>query len=92
VIAAGLVLTGGSSRMEGAIELAEEIFHVPVRLGVPQQVRGLAEAIQSPVFSTAVGLLLYARENMAPVRGGALLGGRMGGIFDRIRNWFQGRF
>jgi cell division protein FtsA len=92
VIAAGLVLTGGSSRMEGAIELAEEIFHVPVRLGVPQQVRGLAEAIQSPVYSTAVGLLLYARENLAPSSRGALLGGSVGGALERMKNWFQGRF
>jgi len=92
VIAAGLVLTGGSSRMEGAIELAEEIFHVPVRLGVPQQVRGLAEAIQSPVYSTAVGLLLYARENLAPAGRGALLGSSVGGVVDRMKNWFQGRF
>jgi cell division protein FtsA len=92
VIAAGLVLTGGSSRMEGAIELAEEIFHVPVRLGVPQHVRGLAEAIQSPVYSTAVGLLLYARENLAPTSRGALLGGSVGGVLDRMKNWFQGRF
>jgi len=92
VIAAGLVLTGGSSRMEGAIELAEEIFHVPVRLGVPQQVRGLAEAIQSPVYSTAVGLLLYARENLAPSGRGVLLGGSVGGALERMKNWFQGRF
>jgi cell division protein FtsA len=92
VIAAGLVLTGGSARMEGAIELAEEIFHVPVRLGLPGQVRGLAEAIQNPVYSTAVGLLLYARENLQPASRGALLGSSVGGAFDRMKNWFQGRF
>jgi cell division protein FtsA len=92
VIAAGLVLTGGSARMEGAIELAEEIFHVPVRLGVPGQVRGLADAIQNPVYSTAVGLLLYARENLQPASRGALLGNSVGGLLDRMKNWFQGRF
>ena len=63
VIAAGIVLTGGSARMEGAIELAEEIFHVPVRLGFPQAVTGLADVVQNPIYSTGVGLLLYAREN-----------------------------
>ena len=47
VVASGLVLTGGSSRMEGAIELAEEIFHMPVRLGLPQGVKGLAEVVSS---------------------------------------------
>jgi cell division protein FtsA len=91
VIAAGLVLTGGSARMEGAIELAEEIFHVPVRLGCPQAVRGLSEAVQSPIYSTAVGLLLYARENTTPAAGGAL-GGRVGGALGRVRDWFKGHF
>jgi len=91
VIAAGLVLTGGSARMEGAIELAEEIFHVPVRLGFPQQVRGLADAVQNPIYSTAVGLLLYARENTAPPAGGAL-GGRVGGALGRVKDWFKGHF
>jgi cell division protein FtsA len=92
VIAAGIVLTGGSARMEGAIELAEEIFHVPVRLGVPGQVRGLADALQNPIYSTAVGLLLYARENAAPAARGALLGSGMGGALNRMKSWFQGHF
>jgi cell division protein FtsA len=92
VIAAGIVLTGGSARMEGAIELAEEIFHVPVRLGLPQQVRGLADALQNPIYSTAVGLLLYARENAAPAARGALLGSGMGGALNRMKSWFQGHF
>ena len=51
--------------MEGAIELAEEIFHVPVRLGMPQQVAGLADVVRNPIYSTGVGLLLYARDNAA---------------------------
>src|SRR6266566_142412 len=54
VIAAGIVLTGGSAKMEGAIELAEEVFHVPVRLGLPQSVRGLSEVVRNPIFSTRV--------------------------------------
>jgi cell division protein FtsA len=91
IIAAGLVLTGGSARMEGTIELAEEIFHVPVRLGFPQQVRGLADAVSNPIYSTAVGLLLYARENAAPAARGAL-GGSVGGALGRMKQWFQGHF
>ncbi len=91
VIAAGLVLTGGSARMEGAIELAEEIFHVPVRLGFPQSLRGLSEAVQNPIYSTAVGLLLYARENAAPAARGAL-GGSVGGAVTRMQQWFKGHF
>ena len=92
VIAAGIVLTGGSARMEGAIELAEEIFHVPVRLGLPGHVRGLADVVQNPIYSTAVGLLLYARENAAPAARGALLGSGMGGALNRMKSWFQGHF
>ena len=93
IIAAGIVLTGGSAKMEGAIDLAEEIFHMPVRLGLPQQqVRGLADVIRNPIYSTAVGLLLHARENtQGPTRGrsGPV---NVGGILDRMKSWFQGNF
>jgi cell division protein FtsA len=90
VIAAGIVLTGGSARMEGAIDLAEEIFHVPVRLGVPQQqVKGLADVVQNPIYSTAVGLLLHARENTQGPRARPLSGK---GLLDRMQSWFRGNF
>jgi cell division protein FtsA len=91
VIAAGIVLTGGSAKMEGAIELAEEVFHVPVRLGLPQQVHGLTDVVKNPVFSTSVGLLLYARDNFMPARRGRSLGNAKTAI-DRMRAWFQGNF
>jgi cell division protein FtsA len=90
VIAAGIVLTGGSARMEGAIDLAEEIFHMPVRLGVPQQqVKGLADVVQNPIYSTAVGLLLHARENTQGPRARPLSGK---GLLDRMQSWFKGNF
>jgi cell division protein FtsA len=92
VIAAGVVLTGGSARMEGAIELAEEIFHVPVRLGMPQQVRGLTDVVRNPIYSTGVGLLLYARENTAPPSRAAALTGNVAGVFERMKSWFKGNF
>src|SRR6202163_1048277 len=92
VIAAGIVLTGGSARMEGAIELAEEIFHVPVRLGLPGRVKGLGDVVRSPIYSTGVGLLLYARENSAPASRAAVLGGNVAGVFDRMKSWFKGNF
>jgi cell division protein FtsA len=90
VIAAGIVLTGGSARMEGAIDLAEEIFHVPVRLGLPQQVKGLAEVVQNPIYSTGVGLLLYARENTRGTARGRALPVNVQGIFERMQSWFKG--
>ncbi|MDR5859580.1 cell division protein FtsA [Halomonas eurihalina] len=60
LVAAGVVLTGGTSRMEGVVELAEEIFHMPVRIACPQNVRGLADVVRNPIYSTGVGLLHYA--------------------------------
>jgi len=92
IIAAGIVLTGGSAKMEGAIDLAEEIFHVPVRLGLPQQVKGLAEAVQNPIYSTGVGLLLYARENTLGHGGSRALPTNMSGVLERMKSWFQGNF
>jgi len=92
LIAAGLVLTGGSARMEGAIELAEEIFHVPVRLGVPAQVNGLGDVIRNPIYSTGVGLLQYARENTVGANRVGMLANNVAGMYDRMRGWFRGYF
>jgi cell division protein FtsA len=92
MIAAGIVLTGGSAKMEGAIELAEEVFHMPVRLGVPQAVQGLTDVVRNPIFSTGVGLLLYARDNVLPARRGRSLGGNAKSMLDRMHTWFQGNF
>jgi len=69
LIAAGVVLTGGSSKIEGLIELAEEIFHMPVRLGVPQYVTGLVDVVRNPIFATGVGLLLFGHHNRDRMKG-----------------------
>jgi len=92
LIAAGVVLTGGSSKMEGAVELAEEIFHMPVRLGVPQYVEGLVDVVRNPIHATAVGLLLYGKEAVeAQVDASASQVG-VSGAFGRMKAWFQGNF
>ncbi len=92
-VATGVVLTGGSAKMEGAVELAEEVFHMPVRLGVPQYVTGLAEVVSNPIHATGVGLLLYAKSTLDLQRiETPLLAGGMKTIFDRMRTWFQGNF
>jgi len=57
MLAAGIVLTGGTSKMEGVVDLAEEIFHAPVRIGAPHNVDGLADIVRNPIYSTGVGLL-----------------------------------
>ncbi len=92
LIAAGIVLTGGSAKMEGVIELAEEVFHMPVRLGVPQNVAGLADVVRNPIYSTGVGLLHFGAHN----RGHELRGFKgetgMPGMWNRMKGWFQGNF
>ncbi|HKQ82150.1 MAG TPA: cell division FtsA domain-containing protein, partial [Steroidobacteraceae bacterium] len=92
VIAAGVVLTGGSAKMEGAVELAEEVFHMPVRLGLPQQVTGLADVVRNPIHATGVGLLLYGRENYVRGRRELPLGGNVRNVWDRMKGWFQGNY
>jgi cell division protein FtsA len=92
-VATGIVLTGGSAKMEGAIELAEEVFHMPVRLGVPQYVTGLSEVVSNPIHATGVGLLLYAKSNLESQRtDGPLLAGGVKSLLERMKAWFQGNF
>jgi cell division protein FtsA len=92
-VATGIVLTGGSAKMEGAIELAEEVFHMPVRLGVPQYVTGLSEVVSNPIHATGVGLLLYAKSNLDVQRHEApLLAGGVKNLLERMKAWFQGNF
>jgi cell division protein FtsA len=89
-VRAGLVMTGGASRIEGAEELAEEIFHMPVRLAVPQYVTGLSDVVSNAIHATGVGLLLYGNRaasgrSLLPATGGDT-------FFDRVRSWFRGEF
>ena len=90
LIVAGIVLTGGSSNMRGVVELAEEVFHVPVRVGTPQYVGGLVELVRNPIYATGVGLLLYGlrqqldRTQMKRIDSGAT------SIWNRMKSWFQG--
>jgi len=92
LIAAGVVLTGGSAKMEGLIDLAEEILHMPVRLGMPQTVSGLADVVRNPIYSTGVGLLMFGHRNGADRHGDALAGTGFKAIWERMKGWFQGNF
>ena len=90
LIAAGVVLTGGASKMEGVIELAEEIFHVPVSLGIPRYVQGLKDIVRNPIYATSVGLLLYGKEREEEAAGRQKRRG--GGTWNRFRNWLGENF
>lgn len=92
MIAAGIVITGGSAKMEGAIELAEEVFHMPVRLGVPQHVTGLVDVVRNPIHATGVGLLLYGLQNMQQRQSDAPMTGGLKQVWGRMKAWFQGNF
>jgi cell division protein FtsA len=89
LIAAGIVLTGGSSKMEGVVELAEEIFHMPVSLGSPKHVTGLKDIVRNPIYATGVGLLLYGKQREEEMRG---RGGRSSGVMKRLKNWVSENF
>lgn len=91
MIAAGIVLTGGSSRMEGVVDLAEEVFHMPVRLGMPHSVSGLIDVVRNPIHSTGVGLLLYAHQARTEQESRPVDTGFQG-IWRRMKNWFSGHF
>jgi cell division protein FtsA len=91
-VAAGIVITGGSAKMEGAVELAEEVFHVPVRLGLPQGVSGLADVVRNPIHATGVGLLLYARAQLVPAAGTRPAVAGVQNVLERMKSWFQGYF
>lgn len=90
LVAAGIVLTGGASKMEGVIELAEEIFHMPVSLGSPNNVAGLKDIVRNPIYATGVGLLQYGkqREEEMPGRGRS----RGTGVFGKARKWLSDNF
>jgi cell division protein FtsA len=90
-VAAGIVLTGGASQMPGTLELAERIFDMPVRLGLPQHVQGLEEIIHNPVYATGVGLLLHSlKQRIAHPKVVKPVG--VGGVFTRMKAWLQKNF
>ena len=92
LIAAGMVLTGGSSKMEGLIGLAEEILHMPVRLGAPHAVSGLTEIVRNPIHSTGVGLLQFGYRHGAHRTPAESEGGGFKAVMRRMKSWFEGNF
>jgi cell division protein FtsA len=97
VAAGGVVLTGGSSRMEGVIDLAEEVFHTQVRLGVPHGVSGMEDALRNPIYATGVGLLLFGQRHPGSLARVATAGPgtrefSLQEILQRMKEWFQKSF
>ena len=94
MVPAGIVLTGGTSKMEGVVELAEEIFHMPVRVGYPQTVRGLNDIVRNPIYATSVGLLQYGMlhrsDSGTASSGKTLISGES--LLGRAKAWLQSNF
>ncbi len=86
-----VVLTGGASRIPGCVELAERIFRMPVRLGLPQYVDGLADVRNNPIYATSVGLLLHGHR-LQHHYGSAVIGRSSESLWRRMKTWFQNNF
>src|SRR5438132_1703510 len=91
LLTSGLVLTGGGAALAGLSELAERVFHIPVRLGVPLHLTGLVDAVASPMYSTAVGLVLHGLRQQGPAaaRGGDGVRGQIGVVRQRMVEWLR---
>ena len=91
LLSSGIVITGGSAAMQGMVELGEEVFHMPVRMGWPRYEGGLAEVMHNPRYATCMGLLLAGLE--ARGRGAPKLSGNsIKDILERMKSWFKGNF
>ncbi|MFK5915473.1 MAG: cell division protein FtsA, partial [Woeseiaceae bacterium] len=91
-IAAGYVLTGGTAKMEGVVEFAEEIFQMPVRIGEPMELQGLKEYVNDPTYSTVIGLLKYGLQAKEQVHAERKPLNGFNELLNRVSAWFKGEF
>ncbi len=92
LLSSGIVITGGSAGMQGMVELGEEVFHMPVRLGVPNYLGPLAEVVRGPRNSTGIGLLMAAHEQQKRRDLVKLSSGSFQQVFTRMKEWFAVNF
>ncbi|MGE5525579.1 MAG: cell division protein FtsA [Rhodospirillaceae bacterium] len=92
LLSSGIVLTGGSSMMQGMVELGEEIFHMPVRVGQPNYSGGLAEVVRHPRYSTGVGLLLAGMQQYRQREIAQMQISSFQHMLERMKAWFKGNF
>ncbi|UCD18887.1 MAG: cell division protein FtsA [candidate division WOR-3 bacterium] len=89
ILAAGVVVTGGTARLRGLDALAEDIFHLPVKIGIPKKIGGLTDIVQDPIYATGVGLILYGFEKKNQV---LIKKTRGVGVFDALKKRFEDWF
>ena len=92
LLSSGIVITGGSSSMKGMVELGEEIFHMPVRLGLPMYKGNLEEVIQTPRYSTAIGLVMTGVEEHLHHHKTKLKNSSAKQVLAKMKGWFQENF
>jgi cell division protein FtsA len=92
LLSSGIVVTGGSGLMKGMVELGEEIFHMPVRVGVPNYKGALAEVVRNPRYATGMGLLMAGLDQMKRDRHARMQGAGFKELFDKMKSWFKGNF
>jgi len=92
LLSSGIVITGGSSALQGMVELGEEIFHLPVRLGLPRNIGGLSAVVKTPRYATGVGLLLYGLERRQRNEGARVGAGSFKEVLEKMKMWFKGNF
>ena len=89
LLASGIILTGGSALLEGVPDLAEQIFNVPVRRGIPIGISGLVDLVNSPMYATGVGLVLYGSRNMVQSRFKKGEGNIFSKVTHRMKEWIE---
>ncbi len=92
LLSSGIVITGGSAALQGMVELGEEIFHLPVRLGLPRNIGGLSAVVKTPRYATGVGLLLYGMERRQRNEGVRVGAGSFKEVLEKMKAWFRGNF
>ena len=92
LLSSGIVITGGSALMKGMVELGEEVFHMPVRVGVPNYNGALAEVVRNPRYSTGMGLLMAGLDQVKRDRHARIQGAGFKEILERMKGWFKGNF
>lgn len=89
VITSGMVLTGGSSLLDGVTEVAESIFNLPTRLGKPQGISGLVDVVNNPMYATGVGLVLYGARNQSTKKFRIRDTNIFNRVMSRMKRWFK---
>jgi cell division protein FtsA len=89
IVTSGLVLTGGSSLLEGVTDVAEMVFDLPTRLGTPKGIRGLTDVVNNPMYATGVGLVIYGARNQPKKKFRIRDTNIFNRVMTRMKRWFK---